>query len=68
MSTFDPFLPLTSPGCPCGMHRSQAEHNHSMQLQLRARFQLVTPENQDKFRQTEAVVAGAVLRQVFPGE
>jgi nitrate/nitrite transport system substrate-binding protein len=58
MSTFDPFLPLTSPGCACGAHRSQAEHNHYMQLQL------AVVEREEK--RSNGVVTAALLRTMFP--
>ncbi len=63
MSTFDdPFdaaHPLTSAGCQCGAHASQAEHDHhSLQLQQAA------SESGDK--RLEGVVASAVLRAMFP--
>jgi nitrate/nitrite transport system substrate-binding protein len=63
MSTFDdPFdsaRPLTTAGCACGAHGSQAEHDHQA-LQL----QRVTAESEDK--RLEGVVASAVLRAMFP--
>ena len=63
MSTFDdPFDParaLTSAGCGCGAHRSQAEHDQqALQLQHAA------SESEDK--RMEGVVASAVLRAMFP--
>jgi nitrate/nitrite transport system substrate-binding protein len=62
MSTFDdPFdstRSLTSAGCSCGAHRSQAEHDHQTQLQL------ATAQSEDK--RLEGVVASAVLRAMFP--
>lgn len=63
MSTFDnPFdseYELTS-GCSCGRHASQAEHDHeSRQLQLQE-----VAASEDK--RLENVVAGAVMRAMFP--
>jgi nitrate/nitrite transport system substrate-binding protein len=62
MSTFDnPFDPkheLTS-GCSCGAHKSQAEHDQAKQLELQA-----VTESEDK--RFENVVAGAVMRAMFP--
>jgi hypothetical protein len=65
MSTFDPFLPLSSPGCPCGAHRSEAEHNHAMQMELGRHLQLVTPENQYKFKAYPNAVTTAALRKIY---
>src|SRR6266705_6985299 len=63
MSTFDdPFDPqrrLRS-GCPCGRHRSQAEHDFDMQRQLSC----AAVESEDK--RYEGVVASAVMRAIFP--
>ena len=63
MSTFDnPFdakHELTS-GCSCGGHKSQAEHDHAAkQVELQA-----VTESEDK--RFENVVAGAVMRAMFP--
>lgn len=63
MSTFDnPFdseYELTS-GCSCGRHASQAEHDHeARQLQLQE-----VAASEDK--RLENVVAGAVMRAMFP--
>ena len=55
---FDPKRRLTS-GCPCGQHRSAEEHDHA----LRLRAQEVA-SNEDK--RYENVVAGSVLRAMFP--
>jgi nitrate/nitrite transport system substrate-binding protein len=56
---FDPARPLTSGGCSCGAHGSQAEHDqHALQLQQAA------SEGED--RRLECVVASAVLRAMFP--
>src|ERR1700731_940638 len=66
MSTFDnPFDPkrrLNRPGCGCGQHRSQAEHDSEAQRRLQC-------ENVER-EQTryEGVVASAVMRAVFPRE
>src|SRR6266446_9660569 len=63
MSTFDdPFDPqrrLRS-GCPCGRHRSQAEHDSDTQRQLSC----AAVESEDK--RYEGVVASAVMRAIFP--
>jgi nitrate/nitrite transport system substrate-binding protein len=56
---FDPARPLTSAGCNCGAHGSQAEHDHHA-LQL----QQAVSESEDK--RLEGVVASAVLRAMFP--
>jgi nitrate/nitrite transport system substrate-binding protein len=63
MSTFDdPFdakSELTS-GCSCGAHKSQAEHDHAAK---QAELQTVTASEDKRF---ENVVAGAVMRAMFP--
>src|SRR5207244_8870054 len=63
MSTFDdPFDPqrrLRS-GCPCGRHRSQAQHDFDTQRQLSC----AAVESEDK--RYEGVVASAVMRAIFP--
>jgi nitrate/nitrite transport system substrate-binding protein len=63
MSTFDnPFdakSELTS-GCSCGAHKSQAEHDHAAK---EAELQAVTASEDKRFEQ---VVAGAVMRAMFP--
>jgi nitrate/nitrite transport system substrate-binding protein len=62
MSTFDnPFDPhrrLNPPGCSCGRHASQSEHDRD-----RA-FQCAAVERED--RRYENVVASAVMRAMFP--
>lgn len=62
MSTFDnPFDPnrrLTSFGCSCGQHASDAEHNTALQFEA-------TPVQSDEQRY-EGVVASAVMRAMFP--
>jgi nitrate/nitrite transport system substrate-binding protein len=56
---FDPARPLTSTGCSCGAHATQAEHDqHALQLQ-----QAVTASEE---KRVEGVVASAVLRAMFP--
>ncbi len=64
MSTFDdPFdaaRRLTSAGCACGAHRSQAEHDHAARLAP----QCAAVESEEK--RYEGVVASAVMRAVFP--
>src|SRR5690606_15346945 len=55
---FDPKRRLTS-GCPCGQHRSLAEHDSAAQLQAQE-----VAASEDK--RYENVVAGAVLRAMFP--
>jgi nitrate/nitrite transport system substrate-binding protein len=63
MSTFDnPFdakSELTS-GCSCGAHKSQAEHDL---VAKQAELQTVTASEDKRF---ENVVAGAVMRAMFP--
>jgi nitrate/nitrite transport system substrate-binding protein len=46
-------------GCPCGQHRSAAEHDHALRLQAQE-----VPSSEDK--RYENVVAGAVMRAMFP--
>ncbi|MGL4264014.1 MAG: twin-arginine translocation signal domain-containing protein, partial [Afipia sp.] len=62
MSTFDnPFDPnrrLSSFGCACGQHSSDAEHNAALQ------FQTVTSQSDEQ--RYEGVVASAVMRAMFP--
>ena len=62
MSTFDnPFDPnrrLSSFGCACGRHTSEAEHEAALQLQAE------TPQSDE--RRYEGVVASAVMRAMFP--
>jgi nitrate/nitrite transport system substrate-binding protein len=63
MSTFeDPFDPerRLKPGCVCGRHASQAEHDHAARSQL----QCAAVESEE--RRYEGVVASAVMRAVFP--
>jgi nitrate/nitrite transport system substrate-binding protein len=63
MSTFDdPFDPHNRlrTGCPCGRHRSQAEHDGEAERQL----QYEPAERKDT--RYEGVVASAVMRAVFP--
>ena len=55
---FDPKRRLTS-GCPCGQHRSVEEHDRASQLQAQ---EVAGSED----RRYENVVAGAVLRAMFP--
>jgi nitrate/nitrite transport system substrate-binding protein len=63
MSTFDnPFdakRELTT-GCSCGCHASQAEHDHEVR---KRQLQEVTASEDKRF---ENVVAGAVMRAMFP--
>src|SRR6266705_4915449 len=65
MSTFDdPFDPqrrLRS-GCPCGRHRSQAEHDFDTQRRLSC----ARVESEDQ--RYEGVVASAVMRAIFPND
>ncbi len=62
MSTFDnPFDPnrrLSSFGCSCGQHASDAEHQAAVQFQA-------TPADNNEQRY-EGVVASAVMRAMFP--
>jgi hypothetical protein len=62
MSTFDnPFDPnrrLSSFGCSCGQHASDAEHDAALQLQ--------TVSSQSDEQRYEGVVASAVMRAMFP--
>ena len=64
MSTFDnPFdasRRLSSQGCACGRHVSQAEHERDAQLQC------VEVASQSDETRYEGVVASAVMRAVFP--
>jgi nitrate/nitrite transport system substrate-binding protein len=55
---FDPKRRLT-PGCPCGQHRSAEEHDHARHLQA----QEVQSSDEKNY---ENVVAGSVLRAMFP--
>src|SRR5580693_812142 len=62
MSTFDdPFDPARRlrPGCSCGRHASDAEHDHAARLQL----QQVAADADERFA---GVVASAVMRAMFP--
>jgi nitrate/nitrite transport system substrate-binding protein len=65
MSTFDnPFdanRRLSSQGCDCGRHVSQAEHNRDA-----AALQCVPVESQSEDQRYEGVVASAVVRAMFP--
>src|SRR5215831_15865747 len=65
MSTFDnPFDPerrLNRPGCVCGRHRSQAEHEYEARLYCAGVERLESEE-----KRYEGVVASAVMRAVFP--
>ncbi len=62
MSTFDnPFDPnrrLSSFGCSCGRHTSDAEHEAALQVQ--------TASSQSDEQRYEGVVASAVMRAMFP--
>ena len=62
MSTFDnPFDPnrrLSSFGCSCGQHASDAEHDAALRLQ--------TVSSQSDEQRYEGVVASAVMRAMFP--
>jgi nitrate/nitrite transport system substrate-binding protein len=57
---FDPARSLTSSGCPCGRHQSQAEHAADAQRRL----SISHVEGEGK--RYEGVVAAAVMRAVFP--
>ena len=57
---FDPARSLTSSGCPCGRHQSQAEHTADAQRRL----SISHVEGAGK--RYEGVVAAAVMRAVFP--
>jgi nitrate/nitrite transport system substrate-binding protein len=57
---FDPARSLTSSGCPCGRHQSQAEH--AVDAQKRLSISHVEGEG----KRYEGVVAAAVMRAVFP--
>ena len=57
---FDPARSLTSSGCPCGRHQSQAEHTADAQRRL----SISHVEGEGK--RYEGVVAAAVIRAVFP--
>jgi nitrate/nitrite transport system substrate-binding protein len=54
---FDPKRRLKS-GCPCGQHRSAEEHEHATRLQAQE-----VPGDDKRY---ENVVAGTVLRAMFP--
>jgi nitrate/nitrite transport system substrate-binding protein len=56
---FDPARPLHKEGCSCGRHASQAEHDGEAQLQVQT-----VASSEDK--RYEGVVAGAVMRALFP--
>ncbi len=58
VNPFDPKRRLTK-GCPCGQHRSTEEHDHALRLQ----GQEVAASEDKRY---ENVVAGAVLRAMFP--
>jgi nitrate/nitrite transport system substrate-binding protein len=68
MSTFDdPFDPrhrLDRSGCACGRHRSAAEHDADARAQLTCTPVARQTDSEDK--RYEGVVAGAVMRAVFP--
>ncbi len=68
MSTFDdPFDPrrrLDRSGCACGRHRSAAEHDADARAQLTCTPVASRVDSEDK--RYEGVVAGAVMRAVFP--
>jgi nitrate/nitrite transport system substrate-binding protein len=68
MSTFDdPFDPrrrLDRSGCACGRHRSAAEHDADARAQLTCAPVARQTDSEDK--RYEGVVAGAVMRAVFP--
>ncbi|MFX8075144.1 twin-arginine translocation signal domain-containing protein, partial [Acinetobacter baumannii] len=55
---FDPNRRLSSFGCACGQHSSDAEHNAALQ------FQTVTSQSDEQ--RYEGVVASAVMRAMFP--
>jgi nitrate/nitrite transport system substrate-binding protein len=57
---FDPARSLTSSGCPCGRHQSQAEHAAGAQTRL----SISHVEGEGK--RYEGVVAATVMRAVFP--
>ena len=56
---FDPQRPLV-PGCPCGRHLNQLDHERDAATQL----QCAPVESEEK--RYESVVASAVMRSVFP--
>jgi nitrate/nitrite transport system substrate-binding protein len=58
---FDPNQSLNRAGCVCGVHRSQAEHDHA-QRQL----QCEPVASQSLEKTYEGVVANAVMRKIFP--
>jgi hypothetical protein len=60
MSTFDPFRPVALPGCPCSLHRSHAEHDHHLQLQLRV------VEGEPPQKPAEGLFAASVLPSLYP--
>jgi nitrate/nitrite transport system substrate-binding protein len=62
MSTFDDAFDAERrlrPGCSCGRHASDAEHDHAARLQL----QQVAADADERFA---GVVASAVMRAMFP--
>jgi nitrate/nitrite transport system substrate-binding protein len=56
---FDPNSRIRPPGCSCGRHHDQAEHNQATGEQVQP---VVTSED----KRYERVVASAVLRAIFP--
>ena len=63
MSTFDDAFDADRalrPGCVCGLHRSQAEHDNE------ARTKFVAEAVAGEDRRFEGVVNGAVMRALFP--
>ena len=63
MSTFDDAFDADRalrPGCGCGLHRSQAEHDNE------ARTKFVAEAVAGEDRRFEGVVNGAVMRALFP--
>lgn len=56
---FDPKRPLHTAGCSCGRHASQAEHDREAHLKVAG-----VAASEDK--RYESVVAGAVMRALFP--
>src|SRR5215472_597674 len=59
---FDPSRPL-NPGCVCGRHRSQAEHDHAAQRLLQCAPVEHAPSAERRY---QGVIASAVMRAVFP--
>jgi nitrate/nitrite transport system substrate-binding protein len=58
---FDANQLLNRAGCVCGVHRSQAEHDHAQRM-----LQCEPVASQSTEKTYEGVVASAVMRKIFP--